>query len=325
MASRFQLMAAPLEGYSDRAFRKLCHNHGASKTFTEMARVEALSKNNKSTWSRVITVQLLPTTTDHLKKFLDMWHAKGYQTSEWNLNLGCPSPNLVSKGLGVAMMKRINKINQHIDILKETGVLLRCNLIPDSYQLPVSIKIRLGMNEMEASQRCYLNTIKNTNADYYIVHARNGKQKSSDKPDWSVYRDCVVDGKIVIANGDIRTTADLDFLRISGISGVMMGRVAVQNPTIFSQFVNHMENPSQPASHAKTTEERQKVVEEVKREYDRLLSTYYASEEEAQREKYRSNFMRHFANPKYEDMMRMSRMYRRLTSKLNDIECTGEP
>ena len=76
-ANKFMLLAAPLEGYSERAFRSLCFKYGATKTvsrvnvsgscicnsdinihcakFTEMARVDALVRDNKSTWNRLRT------------------------------------------------------------------------------------------------------------------------------------------------------------------------------------------------------------------------------------------------------------------------------
>jgi hypothetical protein len=45
-------------------------------------------------------------------------------------------------------------------------------------QIPVSVKMRLGLNEYEKKQKCYLNVLKETNADSYIIHARHGRQVS---------------------------------------------------------------------------------------------------------------------------------------------------
>ena len=61
------------------------------------------------------------------------------------------------------MVKRVGKVNFVINELRKTG-------------LPVSIKIRLGLNEYEKVQKAYLNLIEETNADYYIIHARHGRE-----------------------------------------------------------------------------------------------------------------------------------------------------
>ena len=43
------LFLAPVAGYSDRSFRSICVEHGASFTCTEMVSAEALVRNNQKT------------------------------------------------------------------------------------------------------------------------------------------------------------------------------------------------------------------------------------------------------------------------------------
>jgi len=137
---KFLYMAPPLELNSDNAFRSLCYRHGADITFTEMVRVDALSRNNKASWSRLemhdstpTIVQLLVNNETSLKKVLDKYEPP-VSFRGFNLNMGCPSGNVIRDGLGCAAIKRIAKTQRYIDVVR-------------SYDYPVSIKMRLGLNK----------------------------------------------------------------------------------------------------------------------------------------------------------------------------------
>ncbi|TAL58096.1 MAG: tRNA-dihydrouridine synthase family protein [Nanoarchaeota archaeon] len=225
----FILMAAPLEDVSDAAFRSICHKFGADLTFTEMTHVTSLARNNKSAWRRLqfpdstpCQIQLLPAREDELEKFLTEFSPfDGF--SGINFNLGCPSPNVTHAGLGCAMVKRVNKVEKMISIVRKYGY-------------PVSIKMRLGLNKYEKERKAYLNLIKGTSPDFFVVHARHGKQTYGEPADFSVFEECAKIGKKIIANGDIKTKAQIDLLSKLGISGAMIGRAAVKDPGIFNRL-----------------------------------------------------------------------------------------
>jgi tRNA-dihydrouridine synthase B len=231
----FTYMLAPMEGYTVPAFRTLCYNHGAELTFTEMVRADALAKNNKATMLRANIPDATPTVIqllagrleplqDYLKTFEPENGFKGF-----NLNIGCPSPEVVGAGQGCALVKRISKVSTLAKAIKDRGH-------------PVSIKMRLGMNKFEKQKRVFLNLIKSVDADFFIVHARTGIETFENKADWSVFKECAKTRKRIIANGDVRTVRGIKFLKEMGVSGVMVGRAAITNPGIFEVLKN---NPRQ--------------------------------------------------------------------------------
>ena len=228
--SRFWYMLAPLEDMTDTSFRTLCHKYGADLTFTELVRFESLAKNNKPSWQRITLTDETPTVIlligakeYFLKKFLKMFEPqKGFQG--FDLNLGCPAPNFVNNGTGAAMIKRINHTRTLVNIMRDNGYF-------------TSIKMRLGLNQYEKKKKAYLNLINAVNADYFIVHARHGKNTYHDKADWSVFPECVKTGKAIIANGDIKTKEDVEKLKEMGLAGAMIGRAAIKNPGIFSKNI----------------------------------------------------------------------------------------
>lgn len=227
--SDFKFMLAPIEYFTNSAFRTLCYRHGADLTFTELARVDALARRNSSTLARLnipdstpTIIQLLCANELKLESFLSSFSPQpGFQG--FNLNLGCPSPNIVKLGLGCALIKRVSKVSRLVNIIRNNN-------------FPVSIKLRLGLNSYERSHKTYLNLINNIDADFFVVHARDGSQTYQDRADFSVYSDCVKTGKKIIANGDISSIDQINYLKSVGVSGVMIGRYAIIDPSIFSRL-----------------------------------------------------------------------------------------
>ena len=121
------------------------------------------------------------------------------------------------------MVKKTQKINQLINIVRK-------------YNYPISLKIRLGENKLEKEKKVYLNLIKETNPDFFIVHARSGEDSYEEKADYAIFKECTITGKEIIANGDIDSIEKVKELKKVGVKGVMIGRRAVTNPAIFDEL-----------------------------------------------------------------------------------------
>jgi tRNA-dihydrouridine synthase B len=224
--TEFLYMLAPMEDLTNSTFRTLCHKYGADLTFTELVRLESLVKRNENVLDRISIADGTPTAIQvvgakdaSLKEFLSSYSPEpGF--SGINLNLGCPNPKIVQKGWGCALIKRMHHVQKLVSIIKSHG-----------YE--ASVKLRLGMNQHEKERKVYLNLIKNVDADFFVVHARHGRQSYSEPADWSIFPECCRTGKRIIANGDVKTLEDVSLLKSYGCSGVMIGREAVKNPGIF--------------------------------------------------------------------------------------------
>lgn len=220
--NKFYYMLAPMENMTNSCFRSVCR--GADMTFTEMASIEALAKGDSFARERIklyddtpCVIQLIGHREKSLNDFLSKYKPeKGFRG--FNLNLGCPDPEVIKVGHGAALVKRISKVKKLIDIIKSFG-----------YE--ASVKMRLGLNQFEKDRKAYLSLINNVDADYFIVHARHGKETYADKADWTVFAKCIKTGKNIIANGDIKTKEDVE--KLKDCKGVMIGREAVFDPLIF--------------------------------------------------------------------------------------------
>ena len=225
----FEIMMAPMEKISDPAFREMCYKNGADSTFTEMAMTSGLARKNKSTLRKIDIPNKVPTyiqicgaNEKELKKFLDNFEPQeGFLG--FNFNLGCPSSRVIQRGLGCALIKRITKMQKLVKMVKDHGY-------------SASIKMRLGLNGFEKQKKTYLNLINEVDADFFVVHARHGKERDEDPSDFRAYKDCVRTGKVIIANGDIQTIEQIKYLKSIGLKGAMIARAAVLDPTIFKRL-----------------------------------------------------------------------------------------
>ena len=240
-------MLASLERYSDSVFRTLCFNHGAELTFTEMAHVNSFLNRNRGSLQKIepkdstpVQIQLLSSNEGKLDRFLS-----GFKPFEgfmgFNLNLSCPSKDVIKQGKGAAMVKRATKTAKLVGLIRDHGH-------------PVSVKIRLGLNQYEKDNKLYLNNLGGVDPDFFLVHAKHAGQSSEEPEDDTVYPECVdaARGIPVIANGGIETSEKVQSLMEMGVAGVMMGRPAMRNPAIFDLIKNEMglNDPPRPIPRA---------------------------------------------------------------------------
>ena len=224
-----KLWLAPMEGISNCTFRTLCYKNGADLTFTEMIRIDALIRDNKATkklieWNTTPTaLQILSVKMNSVQEFVKQFPFYSINPVQININACCPSPEVIRTGAGAALVKRTQRLNEMISCLRKLN-------------LPVTVKMRLGLNEFEKKNKVYLNTLKTVDADAFIIHAKHARQESQEKSDWSVFEECIATGKHIVANGDICKKEHVDYFKKLGLKEVMIGRAAIKNMGIFKEL-----------------------------------------------------------------------------------------
>ena len=264
-------MLASLERYSDSVFRTLSYNHGADLTFTAMAHVESFLRGNRISLEKIrprdatpVQIQILSGNEGRLDRFLSGFKPfdgfKGF-----NLNLSCPSKDVIRQGKGAAMVKRGAKTARLVSLIRDHGH-------------PVSVKIRLGLNHVEKDKKLYLNNLGKVDPDFFVVHAKHAAQGSGEKEDNSVYPECVeaARGIPVIANGGIETPETVQSLMKMGVGGVMMGRPALGNPAIFDYLKNGLgvNDPPKPVPTADDLKQEYAVIKQEIGGSEKYLSRF---------------------------------------------------
>jgi nifR3 family TIM-barrel protein len=146
----------------------------------------------------------------------------------FDFNFCCPVEKIIGQGAGCALLKRPKKI----------GDIISC--IRDATDLPVSAKIRLGINEGYSDFLKTAKVIEDSGADMLIVHGRYQDQKFSGEADWDAIRQIKEHVNIpVVGNGDIFNEHKAqEMLTQTGCDYIMVSRAAIGNPFIFSR-INH--------------------------------------------------------------------------------------
>lgn len=153
--------------------------------------------------------------------------AAGYV--EINLNLGCPSSRVIAGQFGACLMNNSPRVASCIQAIKQ------------AVNIPVTAKIRLGIDHQDsyAFFADFVHMLVDSGCDKIIVHARkawltglNPKQNRTIPP---INYEYVYQVKQeiplipVVINGQIQTIEAIKD-HLNHVDGVMLGRLACQNP-----------------------------------------------------------------------------------------------
>ena len=232
------LWLAPLAGYTDYVYRKICKRFGADVVLSEMISADALIHRNKKTETlagfdetdRPIGLQVFSNTADKIVRGIQI--LQKFEPDFFDINMGCPIKKVVKNGSGAALLKNPKDI---AIIVRKTRQLLK--------DFPFTVKIRTGWNSDEHFEEI-VKIIEEEGASGIIVHPRTRSQLFSGKSNWDYIRRAKELVNIpVIGNGDILTANDgARMFKETGCDSVMIGRGALGNPWLFSQIKDEMGN-----------------------------------------------------------------------------------
>ncbi|MDR4887845.1 tRNA-dihydrouridine synthase [Fredinandcohnia sp. QZ13] len=145
-----------------------------------------------------------------------------------DINMGCPVPNVASKGKGAGLILRSEVAAELIQAAKAGG-------------LPVSVKTRLGYTDIDEWRDWLTHVLKQDIANLSI-HLRTRKEMSKVDAHWELIpeikklRDQVAPNTLLTINGDIPDRQKgLELANQYGVDGVMIGRGIFKNPFAFEK------------------------------------------------------------------------------------------
>lgn len=226
------LILAPMVGYADSPFRRLCREMGSAISYTEFvnaidilgnARIVAERAHYKED-ERPLAIQLFDSEPQRIADAAVIIYQK-YHPDLLDINLGCSVKDVSGRGAGAGLLRHPEKVAQIF------------HLISRQLPVPVTAKIRLGWDESSLNYLEISQAIVEEGGKMIVVHGRTRQQVFSGSVDLDAIARIKQSISIpVIANGDIRTPADIEnVLQRTGCDGVMIGRAAIGYPWIFKR------------------------------------------------------------------------------------------
>lgn len=229
--NRIPLALAPMAGVTDAAFRSVCRSCGADITYSEMVSSRALVYQDSKTGSllmrndsdRPFAVQLFGCEPSVMAQAARI--ALERTNAEFiDINMGCPTPKIVSNGDGSALMKNPALASEIVRAVK------------DAVSVPVTVKFRKGWDGGSVNAVEFAKVLENAGADALAIHGRTRASMYSGRADWDIIREVKKSISVpLIANGDVFEAVDAKrIVDYTGADGVMIGRASFGNPWIFT-------------------------------------------------------------------------------------------
>ena len=223
-----------MAGVTDVVFRQICKELGADVMVTEFVSAEGIMQADDRTrkyteftdTQRPVGVQLFGGDGERMgeaaKKIID-WKRPDFI----DINFGCPVNKVVSKNGGSSLLKDCPSL-----AAVATGV--RRGV---AEEVPVTAKIRIGWDDRTVNAVEVCRILEDSGMEAIAVHGRTRAQGYSGEANWEVIDACARAVNIpVIGNGDISSGEDLARRKSeTAVSGVMIGRAAMQNPWVFRE------------------------------------------------------------------------------------------
>tara|TARA_B100001057_G_scaffold205365_1_gene206095 strand:+ start:25 stop:1008 length:984 start_codon:yes stop_codon:yes gene_type:complete len=201
--------------------------------YTEMIVANAIIRGNRDKLlsfkkiSNPVTLQVGGSNPEELAEACKISEDYGYK--EINLNLGCPSKKVQKNKFGACLMQEPDLVSRCIESMTKAT------------KLPITIKTRIGYNEVEDFEflKSFILKTKNAGSKKFIVHARKALlKKLSPKENLNIpplkydfvykLKKYFKNDEIVI-NGGVKSIEEIQN-HLHKVDGVMIGRAVYQSP-----------------------------------------------------------------------------------------------
>lgn len=223
-----------MAGVTDVVFRGICKELGADVMVTEFVSAEGILQADERTRKytefsdeqRPVGVQLFGADGKRMgeaaKRVID-WKRPDFI----DLNFGCPVNKVVARNGGSSLLKDCPVLASVAE-----GVVQAV-----AGQVPVTAKIRIGWDEKSINATEVGRILEECGIQSIAVHGRTRAQGYSGAANWDVIDEVARAVRVpVIGNGDICHAEDVARRkRDTAVSGVMIGRAAMQTPWIFRE------------------------------------------------------------------------------------------
>jgi len=227
-----KFVLAPLAGFTDAPFRRMCFEGGADLAYTEMVSAAGLAHGSSP------TRHLMEVMEGEGPVACQLFGAKESDIAlatceinlqprfcELNLNAGCPMTKVTREGAGAKLVEDPEKIYRLLKAMVENT------------DLPVTLKTRLGPHPQATHIFEIADAAEKAGAKGLIVHARYTSQMHGGLVHLDVLEEVVKRSKLpVTGNGSVVDGKTAAEMAKTGVVAIMIGRAALSRPSIFAEL-----------------------------------------------------------------------------------------
>lgn len=266
------VVLAPMEDVTDRSFRLICKEQGASATYSEFVSADALIRSIAATTrklsidpgERPTAIQIYGRDVASMVEAARLVEEAGPDFID--INFGCPVKKVAHKGAGAGMLRNIPLM---LEITRE---------VVKAVKLPVTVKTRLGWDCNNIIIADLAEQLQDCGIAALTVHGRTRSQMYTGEADWETIARVKENPRLtipLIGNGDITSgeKAREAFDRY-GVDGIMVGRASIGAPWIFNDINRALgRGGAEPSMLEKFRLLRRQILESVQRidEYRGIL------------------------------------------------------
>ncbi len=227
------LIMAPLAGCTDLPFRQMLSHYSVGLMYTEMAKMEALVRQESSTYRILekdegfhpIGAQICGSNLSLVSSSCRILEDLGFDTIDYNC--GCPVDKVVKDGSGSAMLRNPLLIG---DVIAE---------MVNSVDLPITVKVRIGWDDDNINILDIVEVAEKAGAVAITIHGRTRKQKYTGKSNWEWIKKSKEVAKTiqVIGNGDVFSPEIAkERFDTTYCDGLLIARGALGSPWLFDNI-----------------------------------------------------------------------------------------
>ncbi len=235
LETRGNVFLAPMAGITDPPFRKTVQRFGISALWTEMISADGLVKGKAIFPTMDLREHAVPTVFQICGKDPAVMAeaaviVEGRGASAVDINMGCPSKNIVKKGAGAALMKDLPLAARIVRAVRK------------SIQLPLTVKIRSGWDEKNQNAPIMASLLESEGVDAIVLHSRCRSRLHSGEASLQMIQKVRKSVSIpVIGNGGIKSEQDATaMIADTQCEGVMVGRGALGRPWLPGRILEQL-------------------------------------------------------------------------------------
>lgn len=260
---------APMAGYTNYPFRKLCLNMGAGLTFTEMVSCKGLQYGNEETkkllycgGQTIKAAQIFGCDPAIMRRAIESEPLCGFDLID--INMGCPMPKIVNNGEGSALLENFPLAEKVVAECVKSGK-------------RISVKFRIGVREGDRLAAEFAKLCEGAGACMITVHGRVRDRIYAGEVDFGQIAAAKHAVRIpVIANGGIFSVEDAEqTLDKTGADGVMIARAALYRPELFAEITGREKIPARQWFPEQLQETKELLGERFATVFMRKMAAFY--------------------------------------------------